>query len=55
MGAAEEIAGYVWAVRPGNKGGLKEEPLKENDHAMDALRYMVAARDLVGRTRVRWL
>lgn len=55
MGTAEEITGYVWAVRPGNKGGLKEEPLKENDHGCDALRYMVAARDLVGRTRVRWL
>ncbi|MDX3643242.1 phage terminase large subunit [Streptomyces sp. MB09-02B] len=55
MGAAEEIAGYVWAVKPGNKGGLKEEPVKEHDHAMDALRYVVAARDLVGRTRVRWL
>jgi phage terminase large subunit len=55
MGTAEEIAGYVWAVKPGNKGGLKEEPVKENDHGCDALRYMVAARDLVGRTRVRWL
>jgi phage terminase large subunit len=55
MGAAEEIAGYVWAVKPGNKGGLKEEPVKEHDHAMDALRYVVAARDLVGRPRVRWL
>jgi phage terminase large subunit len=55
IGAAEEVGGYVWAVRPGNKGGLKEEPVKENDHSMDALRYMVAARDLVGRPRVRWL
>jgi phage terminase large subunit len=55
MEAAEEITGYVWAVRPGNKGGLKEEPLKENDHAMDALRYMVAERDLVGRPRVRFV
>lgn len=53
--AAGEITGYVWAVKPGNKGGLKEEPVKQNDHAMDAMRYMVAARDLVGRTRVRWL
>jgi phage terminase large subunit len=52
---AEEIAGYVWAVKPGNSGGLKEAPVKENDHSMDALRYMVAARDLTGRTRVRWL
>jgi hypothetical protein len=49
----EEITGYVWGVKPG--GALKEEPLKENDHGMDALRYMVAQRDLVGRTRVRWL
>lgn len=55
IGMAEEVSGYVWAVRPGNKGGLKEEPAKENDHSMDAARYMVAARDLVGRTRVRWL
>jgi phage terminase large subunit len=52
---ADEVTGYVWAVKPGNKGGLKEEPLKENDHGCDAMRYMVAARDLVGRTRVRWL
>lgn len=55
MGTSEEITGYVWAVKPGNKGGLKEEPLKENDHGCDAMRYMCAARDLVGRTRVRWL
>lgn len=55
VGTTEEITGYVWAVRPGNKGGLKEEPLKEHDHGCDALRYMCAARDLVGRTRVRWL
>lgn len=52
---AEEIPGYVWAVKPGNDGGLKEEPVKQNDHGCDALRYMVAARDLNGRTRVRWL
>ena len=51
----EELPGYVWAVKPGNAGGLKEVPVKENDHGMDAKRYMVAARDLVGRTRVRWL
>jgi phage terminase large subunit len=52
---ADEITGYVWAVKPGNKGGLKEEPVKANDHGCDALRYMSAARDLVGRPRVRWL
>lgn len=55
IGFAEEATGYVWAVKPGNSGGLKEEPVKENDHSMDAGRYMCAARDLQGRTRVRWL
>jgi hypothetical protein len=55
IGAAEEITGYVWAVKPGNAGGLKEEPVKVNDHAMDALRYMVAERDLGGRPRVRFV
>jgi phage terminase large subunit len=49
----EEITGYVWAVKPG--GTSPEAPAKENDHGMDAGRYMVAARDLTGRTRVRWL
>jgi hypothetical protein len=49
----EEVTGYVWAVKPG--GTVPEVPLKENDHGMDAGRYMVAARDLTGRTRVRWL
>ncbi|GHH30216.1 phage terminase large subunit [Streptomyces rubradiris] len=55
IGLAEEVSGYVWAVKPGNVGGLKEEPVKANDHSMDAARYMVAARDLLGRPRVRWL
>lgn len=49
----EEFPGYVWAVRPG--GELKEEPLKENDHGMDAMRYMVAERDLLPRLRIRSL
>jgi phage terminase large subunit len=55
IGMAEEVSGYVWAVKPGNNGGLKEEPEKRNDHSMDAGRYVVAERDLGGRTRVRWL
>ncbi|TVZ96511.1 phage terminase large subunit [Streptomyces sp. BK340] len=55
IGLAEEVAGYVWAVKPGNAGGLKEEPVKENDHSMDAARYMVAERDLGGTPRVRVL
>jgi phage terminase large subunit len=55
IGLAEEVAGYVWAVKPGNAGGLKEEPVKANDHSCDAARYMVAALDVRGRPRVRWL
>ncbi|MFD6035734.1 phage terminase large subunit [Streptomyces griseoincarnatus] len=49
----EEIPGYVWAVKPG--GVLKEEPLKENDHGMDCMRYVVAHRDLGSTPRAdRW-
>lgn len=49
----EEITGYVWAVKPG--GTAPEAPLKENDHGMDAGRYMVAERDLGGRPQLRWV
>lgn len=49
----EEFGGYVWAVKPG--GAVKEEPVKENDHGMDAVRYMVAQADLGGRPNIRWL
>lgn len=49
---AEEFPGYIWAVKPG--GDLKEEPLKENDHGMDACRYMVFERDRLARPRIRW-
>jgi phage terminase large subunit len=49
----EEITGYVWAVKPG--GTSPEVPLKENDHGMDAGRYMVAERDLSGRPQMRWV
>jgi PBSX family phage terminase large subunit len=45
---AEEIAGYVW-------NDTKDEPVKEDDHGMDALRYMVAHLDLNPDVRVRWL
>jgi PBSX family phage terminase large subunit len=46
---AEEIPGYVWA------DGSKEQPLKADDHGCDAMRYVVAERDLGGRPRVRWM
>jgi len=49
---AEEMNSYVWAVKPGGAGDLKEQPVKEADHGMDAMRYMVALVDLVGVSRV---
>ncbi|MBO3751546.1 phage terminase large subunit [Streptosporangiaceae bacterium NEAU-GS5] len=48
----EELPGYIWAIKPG--GALKEEPHKENDHGCDALRYVVAERDLGVRPNIRW-
>jgi phage terminase large subunit len=50
---AEEIVGYVWAVKPG--GQLKEEPVKEMDDGSDTGRYMVAERDLGVPARVRFI
>jgi hypothetical protein len=52
---AEEIPGYVWAVKPGAAGGLKEEPVKDQDDGADAGRYVVAHRDLRGRPNIRWM
>lgn len=43
----DEITGYVWD----DKG--KDAPLKKDDHGMDAMRYLVADIDLVGRPRYR--
>lgn len=37
----DEILEYIW-----DKPGIKDQPRKESDHAMDAMRYMVAHRDL---------
>lgn len=48
----DEVNGYVWAVKPGSGGGLKEQPVKANDHSMDCARYMTAALDLVGASVV---
>lgn len=44
----EEIPGYVWDAR-------RESPVKEMDDGCDALRYMVAARDLGGRPNLRFI
>lgn len=55
--ALEEIVGYVWdrgtSIAQNNGKPPKEHPVKEDDHSMDALRYMVAQRDLKSRPRVR--
>jgi len=40
----EEPESYVWDIRQGMKRG--EQPVKESDHALDALRYLVAHLDL---------
>jgi hypothetical protein len=50
---AEEWAGYVWDTGAGK--APKEQPLKVDDHGMDATRYLVAEVDLGARPRVRWL
>lgn len=47
----QEIVGYVWPE--GKTGDKAEEPVKVDDHGMDAMRYMVAQRDLVGRYDIR--
>jgi len=51
----EEITGYVWARDASGKKLEKEQPAKNDDHGMDAMRYLVAERDLAARPRVRWL
>lgn len=50
-GLREEIGGYIWEVKPGNSGGLKEAPHKEDDHACDMMRMIVATLDLSGKIR----
>lgn len=49
----EELPGYVWDIKDGKPP--KEQPVKENDHGCDAMRYMVAQRDLGGRPNVRFI
>lgn len=48
----DEFSSYVWASNFSNTT-LKEEPVKEDDHGLDALRYMVMYLDsglVVGHT-----
>lgn len=53
----EEFPAYVWANkgRRSEDGELKDEPLKENDHGMDAARYIIAHRDWRGNGSVRFM
>jgi PBSX family phage terminase large subunit len=44
----DEPESYIWDVRQGMKRG--EAPVKENDHGLDALRYLVAYFDLIPST-----
>lgn len=56
--AQDEILDYVWdaaKMRAAGDNTSREAPLKDNDHSMDALRYLVAQIDLVGRPRVRFI
>lgn len=43
-GCIAEIEGYMWHTAKDGKSA-KEEPIKENDHSMDMLRYMIKAID----------
>ena len=47
----EEIPGYIWDPSPNLSRA--EEPLKENDHGCDAMRYMVAHMDLGKKSGIR--
>lgn len=53
----DEVVGYIWdrgTAKAQNDGKPpKEVPVKEDDHGMDAMRYMVAELDLRSRPRVR--
>jgi phage terminase large subunit len=53
----EEIVGYIWdrgtSVAQNAGKPPKEHPVKEDDHGMDAMRYMIAERDLRARPRIR--
>ena len=48
-----EVGLYRWQTI--KKGNEKEEPTKENDHAMDSLRYMVMELDKGIRPRALWV
>jgi PBSX family phage terminase large subunit len=48
----EEFPSYIWDVRPGVRKG--EQPVKADDHGMDATRYFVCRIDQIGRKSGYW-
>ncbi len=54
----DEILEYVWDPSSAGRAAgetAREAPLKDNDHGMDCLRYVVAHADLQGTVRFRWI
>lgn len=50
----EEIGGYIWdKPLERSKNQSAEQPVKKDDHGMDAMRYLVMDRDPVSRNIVR--
>jgi phage terminase large subunit len=47
-----EVEGYVWASK--KDGTRLEEPVKENDHGCDAMRYAVCHVDKIDRNPVHF-
>jgi len=54
LGLGGELPGYIWKPGPDGKP-IPDEPLKQNDHSCDTMRYVVAEEDLKAKTRVRYI
>ncbi len=54
LGFVAEIEGYIFPIGQDGKP-QKEDPVKDDDHSMDASRYTVADEDLQPRGLVRWM
>lgn len=50
LSTEQEIPGYAWDIRAGKPP--KEEPVKDDDHGCDAMRYMVMYRERPGKARM---
>jgi PBSX family phage terminase large subunit len=49
----EEVSGYIWDTGAGKRA--KEQPLKQDDHGCDAMRYLAAEKAFGVRPRVRFM